>query len=513
MENEIYLIRYYWGLLLKHPLVWFVPMLVVGMIGVFVVLQAPRPYLSTARVAVQSAETRGSLVQSTVTDERVQFVEQRVFSRENLVALANKLDLFPQARSTATSAQVAELVRQRISFDARPTNPGDPSSNSAVLTIGFTADTPELAASGAGEIVQMLIQANRNARISEASALRTFLEQEVRTRSAQAEGLDAEWNAFVSTNEALLPSRLAIYTSETQELQQELQTIQTASATLAADTRVLETQLALASRPAAGEETQLATLRSELATKQTVYSGTHPEIVSLRSQITALESSLAQIDGAAEGDANPPPSPDTAESAMLRERISSAQQQQDNYAARRGEINERLEWLRGTIAKMPAVEGDMLALQRRHTGADANLADMQSRLDTALVGERLESAQQDSQISIIDRPDIPPYPTGNARTRGFAVTAALAAAAGLVCIVLLGFFDRTIKSKRDFTRTLEGAALVVIPDWKPDSRRGRHARLASMMPFLALGPLASASSVDLPQNVAVEPTQDASLQT
>lgn len=510
MQSEIFLFRYYWSLLLRHPLRWVLPMLAVLAIGVFMVMQSPRTYLSTARVSAQSPQpTTGSLVQSTVTSERIQYFEQRVFSRENLVLLANKLDILPELRANMTDSALAEVVRRQISLQVTPLDPTNPSAAAALLTISFEASSPELAAAGANEVVQMLIVENRNARMSEASQLRTFLEQEVSTRREQAAQLDAEWNAFVSGNEALLPSRLTLYTTEMQELQQELQTIQTASATLAADTRVLETQLALANRSAGGEEDQLATLRTELAAKQTVFSDTHPEIVSLRSRIAALENSLGGMQLRAEGPELNTVTARSAEGAMLAERVASAGQQQDEYATRRGQISERLEWLRNTMAQMPRIEADQLALQRRHEAADENLADMQRRLDTALVGERLETAQKDSQISIIDAPEVPIYPAGSGRVRGYTIVAALAVGLSLACVLVLDFLDRRIKSKRDLADVLEGGTLSIIPDWKPSKRSRARSRFASVAGLLALGALSATVPTDMPDNTTAHQGRNA----
>ncbi|ODT66695.1 MAG: hypothetical protein ABS75_26885 [Pelagibacterium sp. SCN 63-23] len=503
MENEIFLARYYLGLFWRHPLRWMVPMLAVIVVGAVLVLTAPRTYQSIARVAAQSPQASGTLVQSTVTSERLQFFEQRVFSRENLVALAEKLELFPPAGTPLTSRQIADRVRSMIFVQITPTDPNDPASSSAIMTIGFEADTPERAAEGAEEVIQMLVVENRNTRMSEASQVRTFLEQEVRARRELVENLETEWNAFVSTNEALLPSRMALYTAEMQELQQELQTIQIASASLAADTRVLETQLALANRPLSGATQQLAGLRQELSTKQTTYSDTHPEIVSLRARIASLEDELAQAEQTATNTTNERLSSETVEGAMLQERVIAAHQQQDEYKGRRSQIGERLDWLRTTIAAMPGVEGNLLNLQRRRTAAEESLADMQGRLDTAMVGERLEVAQIDSQISVLDKPDLPVYPTGSGRTRAMMIVGILGIAAGIACVFLLDLLDRTIKSKRDLLPVLEGATLVLIPDWKPQKPDGPKAGLATAV---LLGALATSPSVEF----ARAPTSTAS---
>jgi uncharacterized protein involved in exopolysaccharide biosynthesis len=496
MKNELFLVRYYWSLFLRHPLHWLLPMVAVIAAGSYFVMKEPRSYISVARVSAQSPQVSGSLVQSIVPSEQVQFFEQRVFSRENLVALANRLGE-ASTGTGLTDAQVAERMRRQITLQVTPTNPHNPASNSAFVTISFAASTPEQASRGAGEVVEMLIAGNRTSRMLEASEMRAFLELEVLDRKRQAMSIEQELNSFVAENEALLPSRLVMYTSEVQELQQELQTIQLAVSTLAADGRVLETQLALASRPVLSEESQLAEMRLELSTKQTIYSDNHPDIVSLRSRIEALESSLTQMDGTQQEPVPAVMTADTAGMTMLGERVVAIQHQQDEYAARRSQINERLAALRGTIAQMPSVEASYLALQRRHTLAEENLADMQSRLDTAMIGERLEDAQVTSHISVIDKPDVPVYPAGSGRARGLMIVGAIALAAGLACLVALDWLKGTINSKRALEPLLEGGALVLIPDWKPKRNWGAGLGVLALAmlaePYLSLFGLQNAA--------------------
>lgn len=488
MKNEIFLLRYFWSLLLRHPLRWLVPMLLVVAAGSYVVMQEPRSYVSVARVASQSPPVTGTLVQSTVQSDQVQFFEQRVFSRENLVDLAHRLGQFND-RPDLSDAQIAELMRRQITLQVMPTNPNNPASTSAILTIRFEASSPQLAAEGAGEVIQMLIAQNRNTRMLEASEMRAFLEQEVEDRLRQTANMEREMNAFVSANEALLPSRLVMYTSEVQELQQELQTIQLAMATLAADARVIESQLELANRPAPSEERHLAEMRVELSSKQTIYSDNHPDIIALKGRIEALEANLAQMDETQRVRMAVAMAPETPGLAMLSERVVAVQDQRDEYEERRAAINARLAELRSTIAQMPNVEAGYLALQRRYSMAEENLGDMQRRLDTALVGERLETSQADTQISVIDMPDVPVYPAGSGRMRSLLMVGAMGVAAGLGCLVLLDLLNGTINSKRALEPLMEGGVLVLIPEWRP--RRFWRGSLGVLVLAVLLEPGAS----------------------
>jgi len=464
MDSELRIVRYYWDLLWRRPLMWIVPALVVLVIGTYFVFSMPRTYVSLARIVAQSPQISSTLVESTVTGERMQFFEQRAFSRDNLVGLARKFDLYPGLAATGSDSQLADRVRNHITLRYAPADPNDPSPDTAIFTVGFEGSTPQIAADVTNEIIAMIIRENREARMGQASEASRFLEQEVAGLQAQSDRIEGQWNAFISTNEALLPSRMPLYTSEMQELNQELLTLQTASATLMSDTRLLETQLAIASSTQSSAATApIDALRAELSDRLTVFSDSHPQILALRARIAAMEASLAR--GEQQAGAAP-----RAEVALLQERIATANQQQQDFVARRAVVNERVATLRATIAQMPSVEAEQANLQRERDAIQANLAGMQAKLDTALVGQRLESDQQDAQVRVLDAPEVPRYPSGSGRTRDMMMVLGVAGIVGLGCLFLADLLlDRTIKGRKDFTGVLEGATLVVLPRWSTGS--------------------------------------------
>ena len=75
-----------------------------------VALLWPATYLSEGKILVQSQQIPTELVRPTVTSaaqERIQVIEQRTMTRDNLVAIADKFQLFPDKR---TLMSVTELV-------------------------------------------------------------------------------------------------------------------------------------------------------------------------------------------------------------------------------------------------------------------------------------------------------------------------------------------------------------------------------------------------------------------
>ena len=84
------------GIRRRLPLVFVVALCGVLLSGAIAYLLPP-VYQSTARILVESQQIPDDLARSTVTAsaaERLQLIEQRLMTRENLLSVAARLDLF-----------------------------------------------------------------------------------------------------------------------------------------------------------------------------------------------------------------------------------------------------------------------------------------------------------------------------------------------------------------------------------------------------------------------------------
>src|ERR1019366_2775816 len=89
---------YYWELLKRRAFYFAIPFVVVASVGVGIALIWPPTYLSEGKILVQSQMIPTELVRATVTSaaqERIQVIEQRTMTRENLLAIIDKFQLFP----------------------------------------------------------------------------------------------------------------------------------------------------------------------------------------------------------------------------------------------------------------------------------------------------------------------------------------------------------------------------------------------------------------------------------
>jgi uncharacterized protein involved in exopolysaccharide biosynthesis len=241
---------YYLELLKRRLLYFLIPFVLVAAAGIAAALIWPPTYLAEGKILVQSQQIPTELVRSTVTSaaqERIQVIEQRLLTRDNLIAIIDKFQLFPGQRNLMSVTQLVEAmkkktsiatVNQELSFSRRSDNP------TIVFTVGFEDSNPAVAAGVANELVTRILDADIRDRTSRAKETTKFLSHEV-------ERLQAE-NAAIETKIA----------------------------------QAKEAQLAPNS---ANTADPLAQLKAEYLQKSAIYSNNHPLLKALKRQIAAAE--------------------------------------------------------------------------------------------------------------------------------------------------------------------------------------------------------------------------------
>src|SRR5947209_2399194 len=104
---------FYWQLFKRRWAYFFLPFLVIAGAGVAVLL--PAAYVSEGKILVQSQQIPTELVRPTVTSaaqERIQVIEQRTMTRDNLIAIADKFQLFPERRNLMSVTELVALMKK-----------------------------------------------------------------------------------------------------------------------------------------------------------------------------------------------------------------------------------------------------------------------------------------------------------------------------------------------------------------------------------------------------------------
>lgn len=265
-EDRRHLLRpaFYWELLKRRWLYFVIPFVIVATAGVGVALLWPPTYLSEGKILVQSQQIPTELARATVTSaaqERIQVIQQRTMTRDNLIAIADKLKLFPDKRPLISATELVALIRKHtkiapvdLQLDFKQRSPTE--NPTIVFSVGFEYEDPAVAARVANELMTRILNEDLRDRTSRATDTTKFLTREVQKLQADNAALDAK----------------------------------------IAQLRISQVKPTL-SGGADQPMTALNQLKAELIQKSALFSDKHPLIQALKKQIEAMEKAVVPAAG------------------------------------------------------------------------------------------------------------------------------------------------------------------------------------------------------------------------
>src|SRR5215475_2841405 len=248
---------HYYGIVKKRIFYILIPFVLVLAAGSAAALLWPPTYLSEGKILVESQQIPTDLVRPTVTataTERIRVIQQRVMTRENLLAIMDKYQIFADRRDSWSRSELLDLMRENTRIEPLELDQarGPGVALTIAVTVGFTHQRADIATKVANDLITL------------------FLNEDARNRTNRA----METTKFLAR--------------EAQRLESDLGSI---------DAKILELKRQLRSNPALKPDAaqpdlampQLATLKAELAQKSAVFSKAHPEVKRLNVQIQVLE--------------------------------------------------------------------------------------------------------------------------------------------------------------------------------------------------------------------------------
>ncbi|MEM6670138.1 MAG: Wzz/FepE/Etk N-terminal domain-containing protein [Pseudomonadota bacterium] len=439
--------------------------------AVFVALLLPPIYSATAKILVQSQSIPEDLARSMVTanlPERLSYIEQRLMAQNNVVSLAQRLELF-SSDERLTRAQIAESVRDATEFKTLTVG-SRRRANVYAFTITYRHRDPAVAALVANELVSLVLQQNIETRNTLASGTVEFFRSEVARLSRELAEQEQAIAEFKNDNEGYLPEMLALHQSELLDTRARTFDFNNREARLKEERRILEATLDPNSSLFRGvdvlspKEEELERLRRELLQKRTVYTEAHPDIVLIKSQIEALE-----------GDLTPASARQSQQRGALELRqIEVIEAELKTIEAERQSIAKRQVELEDAIARVPGVEIRLNVLLRRYQAVKEQHDQAVSREREAAIGERLEVDRQAERFEVLEPAEVPMNrESPNRKMIAFAGgVGSFGFAFGLA--LLLELTNKTIRSSRDMERKLGLRPIVVVPVIRTKSEEARR---------------------------------------
>ena len=276
--------------------------------GVIAALYSERVYSATAVIQVITPviDGEGAAVATTLA-RRIQTLEQQLMSRENLLDLARRYEMFADTNLTAN--EQVHLLRQSISIQSIAAVHSGYASDGAIsgLVISASASEPEVAAAIGNELADMLLQQTAASRHESAQAALRFYQGEEARLQTEISALDDRIVTFQTDNDSLLPGAQVLRREDLRrleenrlEIEREIVQLQAERATLDATStrtvtlrRVVQLDDEIASRndEAALIAARIGTIRAELVQAPEIAR----EMAAMDRAMTQLQSQLASV--------------------------------------------------------------------------------------------------------------------------------------------------------------------------------------------------------------------------
>jgi len=168
--------EYLYDVIKRRMLYFIIPFVLIFAIGAVVTAMLPATYVSEGKMLIESQEIPPNLVQptvSTLADERVALLQQRIMVRDKLLMIANKYQLAELAKSDRflgrwrpqmSATDIVDMMRERTQIQplANESQPGQ--RRFIAFTVSFENERPQVAMQVANELATIILNEDVRAR-------------------------------------------------------------------------------------------------------------------------------------------------------------------------------------------------------------------------------------------------------------------------------------------------------------------------------------------------------------
>ena len=154
---------YFLGVLKRRALYFIIPFLLIALIGSIATIAWPSRYLSRGDNPGLISGNSSDLVRPTVAalaNDRIQIIQQRIMTRNNLLAIGRKFQIAPFWQSQMSGSDLADFIRSRTEITAVADQllaSAGTRKNAIAFKVGFEYEKPQIAVGVANKVVTMIL--------------------------------------------------------------------------------------------------------------------------------------------------------------------------------------------------------------------------------------------------------------------------------------------------------------------------------------------------------------------
>lgn len=492
---------------------------IVFLVSAILAFVIPPVYRSTATILIEQQEVPRELAQSTVTgyaNQRLQIIQKRVLTDENLLKIANKSQFYPQERkSDSADKETITRMRKGIKVETVSANVSDPRSGTSMMatiafTLSFDADAPEIAQKVADELANLMLNENIVIRTQQAERTSGFFSEEEDKLRQQLSDLETQLAGYKKRNTGRLPELMGLNMSLMERTQKEMEDLDRQITTM--EERRLELQGQLATvEPYTGQGPggRLREVQAQYLSAAAVYAPNHPDVVKLRRELEMLRKETGAVDeresldreykkvradlaSARERYAENHPDvtrlkeqlatlqdklmasststatgfalkPDNPAYISIQTQLSTINLSLKAASEQRARAKQKLAEYEGRLIQTPGVEQEGLGLKRDYESTLKKYNEIKSHLMGADIAVEMEKEQKGERFSLLEAPTMPESPRMPNRRAFLLLGIVLGFGSGIGYASIAEYMDRTIRGSGAIVSVLRVPPLAVIP--------------------------------------------------
>jgi uncharacterized protein involved in exopolysaccharide biosynthesis len=536
--------RDYLAAVLRRKFRLIIPAIIIVAIALIVAAVMPAVYRSTGTVLIEEPEVPREFIRSTITSfaaERLQIIQQRVMTTQNLISIINKFNLYSEKRKTNPINEIAREFRDKIAMQLVSAEVIDPRSGQArkaviAFNLSFEDSDRRVAQQVANELVSLYLNENLRIRREKAAETTGFLAEEADRLGKQVGELEARIAEFKQKHSGQLPEQLglnqaALARTEGQlvdsnrrlqlleerriVLQSELsqldpmgsrvvdgQTVLSSAERLRAlqtklismrgvygaqhpDVEKMKREIEVLKKETGGStgaeafKKQLQEVNDRLAETRKKYGDKHPDVVNLKRQADSLRTEIKNAKS--DGGSGMAPKPDNPNYIMVQGQLKTLESQVDAINKEREGLQVALKQYEERVLRIPENEREYLMLRRDYDNAQSKYRDVRAKQLEAQLAEALETERKGERFSLIEPPQLPLDPIRPNRIAIIFIGLVFAGAAGVGNVFLAEALDESIYGSKSLRAITGQTPLVVVPVI------GESVKKPSKLPWILLG--------------------------
>ncbi|HHJ21103.1 MAG TPA: hypothetical protein ENJ84_14950 [Gammaproteobacteria bacterium] len=460
----------YLDVLRKEYKLFLVPFVLILFIGSLFALTLPSIYRSVGVILVESQQIPDELVRSTITsyaDERIQIIRQIVMTRDNLLGIIEKYNLYEKYRKAgANDTELLDRFKKNIFIELRrgqgPAR--NRRHNSITFSVAFEHTDRRIAQQVTNELVTLFLRENLKNRTRRATETTEFLSSEAEKLRRKINIIEQQVAEFKQKNERSLPENLDLNNQMLERAQTSLNELEREIKAQQEQISYLEVQLATLENTAPEDgdtpltpRQQLALSRSQYNRLSQRYGPQHPDLLKLKRQINELERQIQNID-------SNETMLDSENPAVLliQAKIRSSKERIDSLNTQRNTLQIRISELQQRILQTPQVERALKALERDYESLLSKYDDLMNKATEARLSKSMEEQSKAERFTLIESPNFPEEPVRPNRKKLLMLSFILATGIGLGIVYAKDEIRGGIRNVRQLTRLTKTVPLVSI---------------------------------------------------